>query len=253
MSTPTTTPDQTLLAFNTYPWASDREFMQSLVTTLGPLLSPSSLSSPFTKSQVLSSILSSRASYYTTKFNLTIPIPTYLSSNIPLNPDEEILKKSSWLYVNIQKKLNNTTSIPIPSPQEEEENKQEEEQVPEWQRTGGVKVDLSKKAVDDDDDDGGEEGGREGRGGDRKGEYPNKFQAIIEAVTTGKTIEGIREIEERVVRVEGVTPVGGRKVPLKPWERNRVVVDAGEGGRGDDDQGHFGKVLDEAFPPLPEA
>ncbi|KAK4205612.1 hypothetical protein QBC40DRAFT_260512 [Triangularia verruculosa] len=225
---PTTTLDQ-LVAFNSYPWASDREFMQSLVTTLGPLLSPQSLSSPFTKSQVLSSILSLRASSFSAKYNIPITPPT--SSNLP-TPDEEILKKASWLYVNIQKKINNTTA-----PSQEQQPQQEE--VPEWQKSGGVKVDLSKKAVDDE--------GQEGGEGDRKGEYPNKFQAIIEAVTTGKTIEGIREIEEKVVRVEGVTPVGGRRVPLKPWERNKTA----EQGAGED--GHFGKVLDEDFPPLPEA
>ncbi|KAK4175958.1 hypothetical protein QBC36DRAFT_240007 [Triangularia setosa] len=235
------TPDQTLLAFNTYPWASDREFMQSLVTTLGPLLSPQSLSSPFTKSQVLSSILSLRASYYTAKFNVPInPLPSTSQTNLP-SPDEEILRKSSWLYVNIQKKLHNTSIPP-----ELQQQQQAQEDVPEWQKSGGIKVDLSKKAVDDD--------GEQGEGGDRKGEYPNKFRAIIEAVTTGKTIEGIREIEERVVRVEGVSPVGGRKVPLKPWEKNKaMVVENGAAGPGEEGGNHFGKVLDEDFPPLPEA
>lgn len=134
--------------------------------------------------------------------------------------------------MNIQKKINNNTPVPPAEGPKEEE-------VPEWQRSGGVKVDLSKKA---------EDGEGEGEGEGRKGEYPNKFQAIIEAVTTGKTIEGIREIEERVVRGEGVVPVGGRRVPVKPWERGRVLGD----GVGED-VGGLGKVLDEDFPPLPEA
>ncbi|KAK4651388.1 hypothetical protein QC762_0092200 [Podospora pseudocomata] len=186
------TPPQTLQAFNTYPWASDREFMQSLVTTLGPLLSPQSLSSPFTKPQVLTSIQTLRAKYYTAKFNVPISPSPSSATTLP-TPDEEILKKASWLYVNIQKKINNNTPVPPAEGPKEEE-------VPEWQRSGGVKVDLSKKA---------EDGEGEVEGEDRKGEYPNKFQAIIEAVTTGKTIEGIREIEERIVRGEGVVPVGG--------------------------------------------
>ncbi|KAK0670067.1 hypothetical protein QBC41DRAFT_390613 [Cercophora samala] len=234
MATTQPTPDQIYSAFHSYPWASDREFMQSLLSKLGPALTPESLSSPFHKSVVLDAILSLRAQYYTAKFNIPLLKPPPASPGNPPYPDEEILKKASWLYVNIQKKINNTPATA------EEQQQQPKEDVPEWQKSGGIKVDLSKKAVDDDETE-------EGEGGDRKGEYPNKFQAIIEAVTTGKTIEGIREIEERVVRVEGVTPVGGRRVPLKPWERNKVVGESSEEG------GHFGKVLDEDFPPLPEA
>jgi hypothetical protein len=67
----------------------------------------------------------------------------------------------------------------------------EDDQLPAWMAQAPQKVDLSKKA-----DDGDAHGGV----GEGQAPYPAHFQAIIEAVTMGKPVPGVREIPNTVVR-----------------------------------------------------
>ena len=70
--------------------------------------------------------------------------------------------------------------------------------LPAWMVEAPQKVDLNKKA-----DDGARSGGGPDRGsgsGNGDAPYPAHFQAIIDAVTTGKPVPGVREIPNTVVR-----------------------------------------------------
>ena len=66
--------------------------------------------------------------------------------------------------------------------------------LPAWMVEAPQKVDLNKKADDGE--------ARETQSGGGSAPYPAHFQAIIEAVTTGKTVPGVRDIPNTVVRQE---------------------------------------------------
>lgn len=221
--------------FDAYPWAQDKDFMQGVHSTLGDSLA--NLSDPFTKRKVLDTILHSRIWWYASKFGVQIAWDAYTawSPKHPAScPDAAILKKSEWIYTNLKKK----SAAASDSSSEDAVGKQQKPdvEIPSWQLSA-PKADLSRKADDDD--------GSEARATTPTGAYPDKFQALVEAVTAGKTVPGIRQIPNTVVRQDGITPVGTRgRAPLKPWERHRAPVP------DDADQSEQHNVLDSQFPPL---
>jgi len=160
--------------------------------------------------------------------------------------------------------------------------------LPAWMVSAPQKVDLAKKA----DDGAGVEhtgGGTSGGGGGGGGEapYPAHFQAIIEAVTTGKPVVGVREIPNTVVRQavsflfpllvisrlsiclsvllfsldaasefmlileQGIHPVGKMQPPRKPWERQQGVA-GDESSTFAENAGGLTGQLDKEFPPMGE-
>lgn len=50
--------------------------------------------------------------------------------------------------------------------------------------------------------------------------YPVRFAQIIEAIQTGKPVEGIQEIPDTVARNPDTRPFGTMTAPKKPWEKN---------------------------------
>ncbi|CAK7217128.1 hypothetical protein SBRCBS47491_003064 [Sporothrix bragantina] len=85
--------------------------------------------------------------------------------------------------------------------------------VPSWQRSAPrneLKVDRSLAR-----------GGSAGVGGAGAAEapYSDKFAKVVEAIQSGKELEGIKQIPDTVVRQAGITPMGKLKAPRKPWER----------------------------------
>lgn len=66
--------------------------------------------------------------------------------------------------------------------------------VPSWQ-AHAPKADLGVKALD-----GAERGSSGGEGGGQEAPYPEHFKAVIEAVTLGKPVPGVREIPSTVIR-----------------------------------------------------
>ncbi|EFW98855.1 hypothetical protein CMQ_4707 [Grosmannia clavigera kw1407] len=84
--------------------------------------------------------------------------------------------------------------------------------VPSWQRSAPkneLRVPRAAAAAD-------EAAGASAANGEAP--YSDKFAKVIEAVQTGKELEGIRHIPDTVVRQEGITPLGKLKPPKKPWE-----------------------------------
>ncbi|KAK4164988.1 hypothetical protein QBC43DRAFT_316497 [Cladorrhinum sp. PSN259] len=230
----TESPNAIFTKFDTFPWTQDRDFIQGLHATLGDSLS--STSDPFTRRKILDTILQTRIWWYQSRTNTTIDLNSYLAfteANPRTSPDQEILKKTKWIYSQLKARLAPQSSSSSSSQVEVQQD------IPAWQLQA-PKLDLSKKADDHE--------AREGGSSSDGAPYPDKFQAIIEAVTTGKTIEGIKEIPNTVVRQEGINPVGMKVRPQKPWERH--LPPKGGGGSGHDEGSQFGNVLDTQFPPI---
>ncbi|KAK0740643.1 hypothetical protein B0T18DRAFT_418402 [Schizothecium vesticola] len=219
--------DPDFAKFDEYPWARDRAFLQGLTAMLGPL------SNSFERQKALGVTLQARIWWYKSKFNVEIDraaYEDYTSSSSSHNPsaggiDSALLDKID----DIQRRMGATApgTAAITS------------NLPAWMVEAPQKVDLSEKA-----DDG---AARQAPGGG-SAPYPAHFQVIIEAVTTGKTVPGVRDIPNTVVRQEGILPVGKMQAPPKPWETQRraavedVSIAAGlSGGRN---------ILDQHFPSM---
>lgn len=112
--------------------------------------------------------------------------------------------------------------------------------LPSWQ-VHAPRADLGVKAADAMDHLGG------AVGDDADAPYPEHFRAIIEAVTTGKPVEGIKEIPNTVVRLPGISPVGKMQAPKKPWERSQPGQEEIQTAALPKD------CLDPEFPPVDEA
>lgn len=186
--------------FDSYPWARDRSFLvsrhsclgrlvsspatplttdqQGLMATLGPSLI-NNTTDGFTRQKALSTTLQARIWWYRSRFNTDIDRTLYESYSAfhqQSCPDGVILTKLE----EIQQRMNGAAPGPAPS---------SGQNIPAWQ-LNAPKVDLSKKADD---------GANHSNTGDGA-PYPENFQALIEAVTTGKPIPGIKEIPDTVVR-----------------------------------------------------
>ncbi|EPE07433.1 hypothetical protein F503_08084 [Ophiostoma piceae UAMH 11346] len=55
---------------------------------------------------------------------------------------------------------------------------------------------------------------------DGEAPYSDKFAKIVEAIQSGKELEGIKQIPDTVLRQPGVVPLGKLTAPRKPWERH---------------------------------
>lgn len=189
--------DPDFAKFDEYPWARDRAFLvrlppplnnpnqtntpqQGLTAMLGPL------SNTFERQKALGVTLQARIWWYKSKFNVEIDRAAYESytssstSQPPSSIDSALLDKID----DIQRRMGTTTTTgPVTG------------NLPAWMVEAPRKVDLSAKA----DDGGATAAPREGGGA---APYPAHFQAIIEAVTTGKTVPGVRDIPNTVVRQE---------------------------------------------------
>lgn len=148
---------------------------------LGPL------SNTFERQKALGVTLQARIWWYKSKFNVEIDRTAYESyittTTTPSSIDSALLDKID----DIQRRMGTTTTTgPVTG------------NLPAWMVEAPQKVDLSAKADD---------GGAAPREGGGAAPYPAHFQAIIEAVTTGKTVPGVRDIPNTVVRQEVGSPL----------------------------------------------
>ncbi|KAK0651510.1 hypothetical protein B0T16DRAFT_404076 [Cercophora newfieldiana] len=213
--------------FDDYPWLRDRHFLQGLTTTLGPL------SNSFERQKALGVTLQARIWWYQSRHATTIDRSAYetwtSTSSNPSTVDQDLLDKVE----DIQRRM----GIVAPAPSVGGSgNGNGAGGLPEWMVSAPRRVDLGVKA----DDGVGRGEAVQGAGGEGA-PYPAHFQAIIEAVTTGKPVAGVKEIPNTVVRQAGISPVGKMQAPRKPWERQQQ--------QQQEDQG---RLLDEEFPPVEE-
>lgn len=87
-------------------------------------------------------------------------------------------------------------------------------EIPSWQRSAprnALKIDKAAAAA--------QAGAGYGSGaGAGEAPYSDKFAKVVEAIQTGKELEGIKQIPDTVIRQAGITPMGKLKAPRKPWE-----------------------------------
>ncbi|KAK3946320.1 hypothetical protein QBC46DRAFT_4030 [Diplogelasinospora grovesii] len=209
-----------LKKFDDYPWSRDRAFLQGLAAMLGSLCN--SLDDPSNRQQALGICLQARIWWYKSRQDIDIDRAAYELSRPSLPTDASLLAKLQ----EIQRRMAGSTAPPDPN-------------VPAWMQQA-PKIDPTRKADDHD-----AQGQRRGSGSEGDAPYPASFQAIIEAVTTGKPVPGIKEIPNTVVRLPGITPVGKMQAPLKPWEKKQTQnPPAAAGGDAGLPQ------LDREFPPV---
>ncbi|KAL2171623.1 hypothetical protein VTG60DRAFT_2191 [Thermothelomyces hinnuleus] len=223
--------------FDTYPWVRDRSFLQGLMATLGPSLLGTT--DGFSRQKALSTTLQARIWWYKSRFNTDVDRAAYeaYSASHPSScPDSAILAKLEEIRQRMAGEGGGAGGAPGSATSSSSSSSSSaagaNQNIPAWQRNA-PKVDLSKKADD---------GVNHSNTGDGA-PYPENFQALIEAVTTGKPIPGIKEIPDTVVRPPGVTPFGKMKAPRKPWEKDVPSDTVGVGSV-------FGDVVDKEFPPL---
>ncbi len=160
------------------------------MATLGTSLFNKNNNDGFTRQKALSTTLQARIWWYKSRFNIAIDRPAYeayCTAGPSTSPDGSIVAKLE----EIQQRMGNAgtglglapggaAAAAAPAPAAN---------IPEWQ-LNAPKVDLSVKA---------EDGGPHTHSGDGA-PYPENFQALIDAVTSGKPIPGIKEIPDTVVR-----------------------------------------------------
>lgn len=169
---------------------------QGLMATLGPSLVNNNSADGFTRQKALSTTLQARIWWYKSRFNSDIDrasYEAYCASHPSSSPDASILAKLD----EIQQRMGGGA----PGSSSSSTSAAASPNIPAWQ-LNAPKVDLSKKADD---------GASHTNTGDGA-PYPENFQALIEAVTLGKPIPGIKEIPDTVVRppvsssLQGPTP-----------------------------------------------
>lgn len=179
--------------FDQYPWVRDRSFMKGLIAMLAPL------TNSFEHHKAMGITLQARIWWYQSRLGTCIDLNAYkayaASNPSQASVDTAVLVRAAEIQA--------AMGIIGPSASGSPERK-----APEWQTMAAQKVDLSKKADD---------GDHESRGGSQA-PYPARFNAIIDAINTGKPIEGIVDIPDKIVRKPGIGPVGKMKAPRKPWE-----------------------------------
>ncbi|KAM7222028.1 hypothetical protein V8F06_002533, partial [Rhypophila decipiens] len=190
--------------FDSYPWGRDRPFLQGLVAMLGPL------NPGYDRQTALGISLQARIWWYKSRLDIQIDRTAYEnyiqqqqpvaanSSSPPPCPDPSLLTQIQ----EIQERMAAVAAKP---------------DLPAWQLQA-PKVDPNKKAEDGLSNHQSSSSAAATAGEDAP--YPAHFQAIIEAVTMGKPVPGVREIPNTVVRQPGITPVGKMQAPQKPWERS---------------------------------
>ncbi|CAK7264997.1 hypothetical protein SEPCBS119000_001286 [Sporothrix epigloea] len=128
------------------------------------------------------------------------------------------------------------------------------------------------------------QGGSAGSGnaGALEAPYSDKFAKVVEAIQSGKELEGIKQIPDIVVRqavccltswsptisrifintLQGITPIGKLRAPRKPWERAVPISPTAAAlpmsasspsldGTGDKQFKPIGSLVDMEFPELP--
>ncbi|KAK3387031.1 hypothetical protein B0H63DRAFT_521109 [Podospora didyma] len=251
------TSDAHFRAFDAYPWAKDQRFFEALMAMLGSgRMDTSNISrSLLDREKSLSITLQARMWWYQTMQGIVVErnaYEVYASSSSSSPPDAAILAKVDVVRENMEKYKAAKAAKLAAAANSVPASAQDSNNIPAWMTQAPQKVDLNKKADDNSTRD-------MAAGGDVGASYPAQFQAIIEAVTTGKPVAGVREIPNTVVRQEGITPIGKMQAPPKPWERKQqstpasAILGAGSSKTGGEEAASHSSLIDQEFPPIADA
>lgn len=154
------------------------------MATLGPALVNNS--DGFKRQKALSTTLQARIWWYKSRFNVDIDRIAYEAYGVAhpsSGPEAAILDRLEQIQQRMGIAPAGTSSSSV-GPSQTAQN------IPAWQLSA-PRVDLSKKADD--------AAGHASGSGDGT-PFPGDFEALVEAVTTGKPIPGIKEIPDTVER-----------------------------------------------------
>jgi len=159
---------------------------------LGPL------SNTFERQKALGVTLQARIWWYKSRLNIDVDRNAYdsyaSSSHHPYQPDSALLDKVEEIQRHMGLMSDNSAAA-APDSFANGFDGGNSSRLPEWMVSAPRKVDLLKKA-----DDGATRSPHGDGGGGHDAPYPAHFQAIIEAVTTGKPVPGVKEIPNTVIR-----------------------------------------------------
>ncbi|KAG5962972.1 hypothetical protein E4U57_006595 [Claviceps arundinis] len=195
------TDDDIFNAFDAYPWTKDKSFLSGLSAILGPQNSSSSSSS--TKGSPADMAIHARIFYYAQRIGVQIDFARYTawlarnSDHIPpqVLPDEYLASPPP-----------SSSSSSSPSSKVTGAATTATESLLPWQEAA-PKADLyvDRRAV------------AEAAAGEPS--YPVGFAEMLQLLSEGKEIPGIRQIPNTVARDASVKPIGVRAAPRKPWEK----------------------------------
>ncbi|KAG6317062.1 hypothetical protein E4U22_006570 [Claviceps purpurea] len=191
------TDDDIFHAFDAYPWTKDKSFLSGLSAILGPRDSSSFSSSSSAKGSSADMPIHARIFYYAQRIGVQIDFARYTAwlarnpHHTPpqVLPDEYLASSPSSPSSKATGAATTATESLLP-----------------WQQAA-PKADLY---VD-------RRAGAEAAAGEPS--YPVGFAEMLQLLSEGKEIPGIRQIPNTVARDASVKPVGARAAPRKPWEK----------------------------------
>ncbi|KAG6139556.1 hypothetical protein E4U38_008171 [Claviceps purpurea] len=190
------TDDDIFHAFDAYPWTKDKSFLSGLSAILGPRDSSSSSSSS-AKGSSADMAIHARIFYYAQRIGVQIDFARYTAwlARNPHHTPPQVLP-DEYLASSSSSPSSKATGAATPAT----------ESLLPWQQAA-PKADLY---VD-------RRAGAEATAGEPS--YPVGFAEMLQLLSEGKEIPGIRQIPNTVARDASVKPVGARTAPRKPWEK----------------------------------
>ncbi|KAK7535645.1 hypothetical protein IWX49DRAFT_264204 [Phyllosticta citricarpa] len=179
-----------------YPWDSDREFQGGLSAILGS--NPSA-------DQAIELTLRARCFYYTRKFNILVDFDAYKAYRASI-PSPSPITAVTTNGLATPTSSSSTSASPQPRPQLQPAAPPSSSASPQPQ-TSSSSAAASASAP-----------AASSSGGPDDAPYPTSFAHIVELITTGQPIPGIKEIPDTVLEGQGTVPAADKR--RKPWERS---------------------------------
>ncbi|KAK7533919.1 uncharacterized protein J3D65DRAFT_631794 [Phyllosticta citribraziliensis] len=173
-----------------YPWDSDCEFQGGLSAILGA--NPSA-------DQAIELTLRARCFYYTRKFNIPVDFDAYKAyrASIPSPPPITPVTTNG-----LATPTSSSSTSASPQPQTQLQPAAPSSSTPPQTQASSSSASAPAASSSGPDD----------------APYPTSFAHIVELITTGQPIPGIKEIPDTVLEGQGTTPAAAKR--RKPWERS---------------------------------
>ncbi|KAK8247018.1 hypothetical protein HDK90DRAFT_461806 [Phyllosticta capitalensis] len=187
-----------------YQWDSDREFQGGLSAILGANPSPD---------QAVELALRARCFYFTRKFNIPVDFDAYKAyrASIPTPSPVDAVTTNGLATPTTS---SSTSASPQPQSQSQPPAPTSASPAPPQTQTAPSSSAAAPASSNSPDD----------------APYPTSFAHIVELITTGQPIPGIKEIPDTVLEGQGTAPTASRR--RKPWERETGTTTAATGAAG---------------------
>ncbi|OJD29528.1 myb dna-binding domain protein [Diplodia corticola] len=193
-------PDSIYAQVDNYPWDTDAEFQSGLGAILGSTAS---------SEQAVELALRARCFYYSRKFNTAVDFDAYKAyrANVPSPSAVPTTAPNGLNPVDLLPATPSPSQTPPPPPPH-----------------GGGATSSSASASAPPTSAPATTTTSAAEGQQQEAPYPTSFAHIVELITTGQPIPGIKEIPDTVLEGQGTAPAASKR--KKPWEKD-VGVAAG--------------------------